>query len=476
MGAQPSAPPSPAPVSCEALPGLVLPHVTVVEARVVSAGGPASAGAPTLAAYCRVLGSSRPSPDSDIRFEVAIPVGESWNGRYLQVGNGGFAGKIPEDDILMGVAAGDAVAGTDDGHPSNRGTDASWAMGHPEKLVDYGYRAVKETSDAARAILRAYTGRAPNHTYFAGCSDGGREALMEAQRYPDDFDGIVAGAPANHATHLLFGMAWNALALRESPASYIPMAKLKAIEAAVLKACGDEDGVIEDPLACHFDPAVLRCSGAPTDRCLTEPQITALRKIYGGVRNPRTAERVVAGFEPGAEAEPGAWSDWIVGSAPGEAGHAVQLAFSTSFFRYMVFDDPQYDLARLNFDSDVSMTDAKVAGIINAVDPDLSAFRKRGGRLIQFHGWSDPVIPPRDSIDYFEAVQAKMGDTGDFYRLFLAPGLLHCDGGPGPNVLPTLEAISAWVERASVPERLVATKFADDDPTHPVERSRPLCP
>jgi feruloyl esterase len=208
--------------SCESLTDLKLPHVTITEARVVEKAPFGPAGQAATPSYCRVLATARPTPDSDIRIEVAIPEGEAWNGRYLQVGNGGFAGTIPERAILPGLAAGYAVAGTDDGHQSSVGTDASWALGHPEKVVDFGYRALKETTDAAKAIIAAHAQRTPKYSYFLGCSDGGREALMEAQRYPDDFDGIVAGDPANRWTHLLAGSAWNAQALNATPASAIP--------------------------------------------------------------------------------------------------------------------------------------------------------------------------------------------------------------------------------------------------------------
>ena len=211
----------PTATSCSDLVNLKLPHVTISEA-VMSTGG--------VTGFCKVLGSAHPTPDSDIRFEVVIP--EKWNGRYLQVGNGGFAGVIPERAMMAPLAQGYAVAGTDDGHQDTVNTDASWALGHPEKVIDFGYRALKETTDAAKAIITASKGKAPQYSYFQGCSDGGREALMEAQRYPNDFNGIVAGDPANHWTHLLAGAAWNYQALTATPDSYVPLDKLKLVEAA----------------------------------------------------------------------------------------------------------------------------------------------------------------------------------------------------------------------------------------------------
>jgi hypothetical protein len=254
------------PSACEALRNLSLPHVTITSAS-TEAAAPDSGASEPLPAHCSVTGTSHPTPDSAIGFEVDIPVGTAWNGRYLQVGNGVFAGRIPDQFLAPELAAGYAVAGTDDGHQTgNNVRDASWALGPPEKVIDFGYRALKETTDAARAVIRAYTGRAPAHSNFQGCSTGGREALTEAQRYPEDFDGIVAGAPAIGFAHLWFGAAWNQDALLETPGSYIPKSKLQAIQAAAAKACGDADGVIDDPLACHFGPAVLRCAGAECER------------------------------------------------------------------------------------------------------------------------------------------------------------------------------------------------------------------
>jgi len=243
--------------ACADLANLKLAHVTITEAVPVSAGA--------LPAYCKISGFAHPTVDSNIGFAVMIPENGAWNGRYLQLGNGGFAGVIPERGLIAAVAQGYAVAGTDDGHQSSVGTDASWALNHPEKQIDFGYRALKETTDAAKAIIRAYAGTAPKFSYFQGCSDGGREALMEAQRYPDDFDGIVSGDPANHWTHLMTGGAWNYQALTQSPESYLTPNKLKLIQAEAVRQCGDADGVIEDPMSCHFQPQKI-AARAPTGR------------------------------------------------------------------------------------------------------------------------------------------------------------------------------------------------------------------
>lgn len=450
---------------CDALAHLSLPHTTVTGAAMVAA-------AADHPAYCRISGASHPTADSDIRFQVWIPDG--WNGRYLQVGNGGFAGAIPEAALAMGVSQGYAVAGTDDGHQTTINTDASWALGHREKQIDFGYRALKETTEAAKRIITAYAG-APKYSYFQGCSDGGREALMEAQRFPRDFDGIVAGDPANHWTHLLTGAVWNVQALAAmTPASWLSPEKLKLIQAEAVKQCGDEDGVIQDPERCKFHPEKIRCKGPDAADCLTDAQLATLTKIYGGPRNPRTGEKILSGFSPGGEDGPQGWGRWITGTDSSGSDSLIH-AFAHNFFAYIVHADPNYDIHKMNFDRDVAQTDSGFAGIFNSHSPDLSAFKQRGGKLIQYHGWADPAIPALDSVDYYKSVQAKMGDTRDFYRLFMAPGMLHCRGGAGPNVLATLPAIRAWVEDGKAPNRILATKYRDNDPAKAIERTRPLC-
>ncbi len=458
--------------SCAALSGLDLPHVAITAADLVPAADQMPGAHP---AYCRVAGTARPTSDSDIRFEVWIPADGAWNHRYLQVGNGGFAGAIPQAALAAAIAQGYAVAGTDDGHQSQINTDASWALHHREKQIDFGYRALKETTDAAKAIIAAYAGSAPRHSYFQGCSDGGREALMEAQRYPGDFDGIVAGDPANHWTHLLSGAVWNYQALTRTPESWLSPGKLKLVEAEALKQCGDVDGVIQDPEGCNFRPEKLRCANGDAPDCLTGAQLATLAKIYSGPRNPRTGEKILSGFSPGGEAEANGWVRWITGTVPDDKT-ALIYQFASNYFRYIVHADPDYDISTMNMDGDVAAADKDFGPVFNSYGADLSAFQKRGGKLIQYHGWADPAIPALDSVDYYKSVQAAMGDTHGFYRLFLAPGMLHCGGGPGPNVLSTLPAITRWVEQGEAPDRLMATKYQDNDISKPVVRTRPLCP
>ncbi|HEY2009081.1 MAG TPA: tannase/feruloyl esterase family alpha/beta hydrolase [Rhizomicrobium sp.] len=448
---------------CADLTALQLPHVTISEASIVAGPG---------GGYCKVLGAAHPTPDSDIRFEVVIP--QNWNYRYLQVGNGGFAGVIPERAMMALLAQGYAVAGTDDGHQDTVNTDAGWALKHPEKAIDFGYRAIKETTDAAKAIIIANKDVAPRYSYFQGCSDGGREALMEAQRYPGDFNGIIAGDPANHWTHLLAGAAFGYQALTATPDSFLSLDKLRLVEVEAVKQCGDEFGVIEDPQACRFNPDKLRCASGDAPTCLTSAQIAALRKLYDGPKNPRTGEKLIAGFSPGGEGEDNGWSRWITGATP-DGKDALIYKFAANFFGNIVFADPNYDLKRLNFDSDIAVTDANAGPIFNSYNPDLSAFRDHGGKLIQYHGWADPAIPAQDSVDYWSLVRSRMGTTDTFYRLFMAPGMLHCGGGPGPNILAVLPAISAWVEQDKAPEMIIATKYKNSDATGGIERTRPLC-
>lgn len=474
---------------CDTLAKLKLPATTITTAEPVPAGAFTPPGSKTLSnlpAFCRVAGVIKPSADSDIRFEVWMPAA-AWNGKFQGMGNGGFAGAIGYDQLARAVTAGYATAATDTGHQAG-GTDATWALGHPEKIVAFGYRAIHETAVQAKAILHAFYGKPEKRSYFSSCSNGGRQALMEAQRYPDDYDGIIAGAPANYWTHLLANAAWDQLALTGDPASYIPYKKLRAIQDAALAACdaldGVKDGVIEYPPRCHFDPGVLLCQAAETDACLTAPQVTTLKKLYAGGHNSHG--QLFPGYAPGGEAEFGGWAVWITGSAP-ERG--LLYAFGTQFFKNMVFDNPAWDYHTFEADRDTQAAE-KQARNLNATDADLSRFRARGGKLILYHGWSDAAIAPQNTINYYDSVAARMGaqQTGTFVRLFMVPGMQHCGGGSGTNSFGQLSvasgdadhdidtALERWVEKGIAPERIVAAKHASDlDATSAIVRTRPLC-
>ena len=495
---------------CEGLKDLKLDHATVISAAWVepaplkqTPGLPFEVPKVNVPRHCEVIGIARPTSDSGIGFVLWLPPQDLWNGKYLQEGNGGWAGSIQPITLLGPLARGYAVAATDDGHRTEgMMPDASWAVGHPEKLIDFGYRALHQTAILSKAILEDSYGKPATRAFFSGCSDGGREALMEAERYPEDFDGILAGAPANDWTRHFTGFIWNELALHAKPESSITAAQLPAIQKAAIAACdaldGVKDGLIEDPRQCHFDPSVLLCHGAPGSDCLTQPQIDALVKIYSGPKSPSTGEQIYPGYEPGTEADPSAWRIWIIGP--------IQSAFGNSYYSQAVFEDPHWDWHTMDLDRDLRLADEKTAAILNAYNPDLRSFRAHGGKLIQYHGWGDAAIAPRDSIAFYQKVQAFLkrypdprstapADIQAFYRLFMVPGLQHCTGGPGPtsfgndgfllqNGLPDdaghdiLLALERWVADGVAPDKIIATGRIGADPQSKapgVLITRPLC-
>jgi hypothetical protein len=476
---------------CANLSRLTLPATTFSTVQAVPAGSfspPTGAPLKNLPAFCRVAGEIKPSNDSHIQFEVWLPA-SGWNGKFQGIGNGGFAGAIEYNGLADAVQHGYAAASTDTGHQGS-GTDAAWALGHPEKIVDFGHRAIHEMTDKAKTIVAAYYGSSPQRSYFCSCSNGGRQALMEAQRYPADYDGIIAGAPANYWTHLLLSAVSNLQATAGQQATYIPPSKLPAIQAAVLAACdaddGIKDGVIENPSRCRFDPAVLQCQGAESERCLTAPQVQALKKLYDGTRSS-SGKLLFPGYSPGGEADPAGWRPWITGPAPNES---LLFAFGTGFYRNMVFNNPAWDYKSLSVDREAKAADEKMASILNATNPNLQQFRERGGKLILYHGWSDAAIPAQNTIDYYENVLKKMGarNAGSFVRLFMVPGMQHCAGGAGPSLFGQFgvarvdsrhnisAALERWVEQGTAPEAIIATKVKNGmNPANGIERTRPLC-
>jgi len=484
--------------SCEQLAQLALPDTKITSAQTVAAGAfvlpagvpPWMAGDPSffksLPAFCRITATAKPSSASDIKIEVWMP-STGWNGKFRGQGNGGFAGQIDYRVLGFAVSLGYASAATDTGHAAE-GTDASWALGHPEKIVDFAYRAIHEMTVIGKATVKAFYGDAPLRAYFANCSNGGRQALMEAQRYPDDYDGILAGAPANYWTHLLGSALYDAQTTTLDPASYIPTSKIPTIAKAVNDSCdakdGVTDGVLNDPRQCHFEPASLLCKAADSDACLTQPQVTALKKLYEGAHDSK-GNQLFPGFLPGGEEGAGGWPLWITGTSPGKS---LLFAFGGGFFSNMVYDKADWDYKKTNLDEAVATADEKFAGVLNATDTNLKPFESHGGKLIIYHGWNDAAISALNSINYYENVQSKMGkqEAASFLRLFMVPGMQHCGGGPGPDVFGQSGfsssndpqhnmylALEQWVEKGTAPSTVIATKQPGEGST--VKVTRPLC-
>ena len=487
--------------ACSKLSNLQIPLVAITEAKTYQAGTfppqPSPFGDGNMAefysklpAFCRVVAVAKPSADSNIVIDIWAPL-TGWNGKFQGVGNGGFAGQIDYLGLGEAVGNGYVAAATDTGHAGSA-IDAAWALGHPEKVVDFGHRAIHEMTGVAKVVAQQFYGRLPSHSYFASCSDGGREALMEAQRYPADYDGILAGAPANYWTALLSTAVVDTQALTATPASFIPPAKIPTIAHAALAACdkldGVRDGILNDPRQCHFDPSSIECKeGEDSAACLTAPQVTALGKIYAGLRDA-DGRQIFPGYLPGAEEGSNGWGTWITGQAPAKS---LLAFFGAGYFSDMVYEKANWDYKTFTLESGLQMANDKTADVLNAVNPDLSAFRARGGKLILYHGWDDPAIPALNTVNYYESVEAKLGQASadSFTRLYMAPGMQHCAGGPGPDnfgqslTWPADDpghnvriALEDWVERGVAPTTIIATKTAGDNGQGAVTMTRPLCP
>ena len=424
-----------------------------------------------LPSFCRVQGVLQPTSDSRIGFEVWLPT-ENWNGRFQGIGNVGFAGSINYTGLVSALQDGYAAASTDTGHQAAV-TDAAWAQGHVEKVVDFGWRAVHLTAATGKALTNAFYSSPPHYSYFNSCSNGGRQGLMEAQRFPQDYDGIIAGSPAYNWTRLYLSYVWNARALSKAGAA-ISAAKTPAIKEAVLAQCdvldGIDDGLISDPRRCAVDTNKLSCTEGETDSCLTTPQIRALEAIYQG---PHTSDgtQIYFGFPPGGETAPGfpGWALWIFGKARGQS---IQNALGSSFLKYMAGAGESWTPADFDFDRDVTPLEMGTASALNATNPDLSRFAAHGGKLILYHGWSDPAIPASGTIAYRDQVISRMGKraAAGFMRLFMVPGMHHCSGGAGPSdfgpggapapgadpATNLAAALEAWVEAGRPPEQVIA--------------------
>jgi feruloyl esterase len=483
--------------ACERLTALALKDTAITTAQSVAAGTftpPRIQGGPIAAAFCRVTGSINPTTDSDIKFELWLPA-SGWTGRYESVGNGGFAGVIRYDSMIGPLMGGSAVASTDDGHDM---PGANWALGHQEKIIDYAYRAVHLTAEAGRAITEAFYGTAPKYSYFVGCSKGGGEAFMEAQRYPQDFDGIVGAANANMFTDLFSSFAWENYRNAADQDGYLSADDLGKVAKAVVDACdandGVNDGLITNPMKCHPDLSKLP---------LTPAQLKTYQAIHDGMKT-RDGKLLYPGKPFGTEA---GWRGSIAGPSLAEASKASQNGFGNGFLANFVYNDSNWDWRKFDVEKTPADAEKAMARILDATDLQFAAFKKRGGKYIQWHGLSDPLVTPLGSIDYYERVVAAqvqgptgktVGTTGklndgalaktqEFYRLFLAPGVNHCGGGPGPNQLgqvggngdpehDIVAAVQRWVEKGVPPTRIIATKYVDDDRSKGVAMTRPLCP
>jgi len=443
--------------TCESLASLALPQAAITSAQTVAPGGfvpPAAGGRganafKALPSFCRVTATLTPTSDSDIKIEVWLPA-SGWNGKFQAVGNGGWAGVVSYAAMAEAIKRGYATTSTDTGHTTPGG---AFALGHPEKFIDFAYRSEHEMTLKAKAIIAAFYGSAPKFSYWNGCSTGGRQGLAEVQRYPDDFDGVVAGAQANPRTHLNAWQLTIGKAALGDPASFIPPDKYPLIHKAVLEQCdaldGLKDGLVSDPVKCRFDPSRLDF--------LTARQIETVRAVLSPTKTKK-GEVVFPGYVPGAEL---GWAGLIGGPEP--------TSTAIDQYKFVVFKDPNWDWRTFDLDRDLAIADKVDNGTINAINPHIEPFVKRGGKLLMYHGWADPLVGPLTSVNYFDSLSK---DARSSVRLFMVPGMGHCGGGEGPNTFDMMSALEQWVEQGSAPARIVASHAANGV----VDRTRPLCP
>ena len=470
--------------TCTALATQVLPDTTISTAEAITGGAftvPATTNTiSNLPPFCRVSGVIAPTSESQIRFEVWLPM-QQWNGKLSGIGNGGWAGTIPFGGLAEQLRRGYATAATNTGHDAAPGLNmARFAFDKPEQLIDFASRAHHETAVKAKALVQAFYSKPAARAYFIGCSSGGYEGLMEAQRFPSDYEGIVAGMPANNWTRLMAGDLDATITAFKGGNVNLPPAALGVLHRAAIAACdatdGVTDGAIENPASCRIDPGALACKpGVEPAACLTAPQVEAARRIYGGLKDPKSGGQIYPGMAPGSE------PFWV------NRDPANPFPIPISHYKWLVFRDPGWDWKTFDFDDPADYeahvrAEARLAPILNATDPNLSAFRARGGRLLQYHGWYDQLIAPQNSIDYFESVVAHFGGVKDraaalrdvqtFYRLFMMPAVAHCGGGTGTSSYDMQTVLEDWIERGIVPERVVGSRQVSGV----VDRTRPFCP
>jgi feruloyl esterase len=453
--------------TCESLTSATLAHTVITMAKMVDAGGfvsplPGRGANPNgvfkkLPAFCRVAATLKPTSDSDIKIEVWLPA-SGWNGKLQSVGNGAWAGSISYPAMAMALAEGYAAASTDTGHEGN---NPDFIVGHPEKLADFIHRAPHAMTVAAKGVIGAYYGNAPKYSYWNGCSTGGRQAFTEAQRYPGDYDGILAGAPAAYVTRLQGMQVWVAQQAHRDQAAFIPREKFSLIHQAVLQACdaldGVKDGVLEDPTKCKFDPGVLACKEGDGLSCLSAAQVETARRMYSGPVDH--GKPVFFGVEPGTE------MGWNMLAGPRPMSLAVEM------YKYAAFNG-NWDMKNFTV-ADIERFDKEKGLAVNSVDPNLKDFFGHKGKLLIYHGWADPAVPPMGTVTYYNNVIRTVGEAEakDSMRLFMVPGMGHCRGGDGTDEFDAMKALSDWVEHGKAPERIEASRIRNGK----VDRTRPLC-
>jgi feruloyl esterase len=454
--------------TCESLASLVLSDATITSVEMVPRGNFTLSGGrggarqiSDLPAFCRVAATLTPSSDSNIRIELWMPEAENWNGKYLAVGNGAFAGSVSTNALIEPLRRGYAASSTDTGHVGGSG---SFAL-NEELLIDFAHRAVHEMAVHSKTVIEMFYDAGPSSSIFNGCSTGGRQALATAQRYPTDFDGIIAGAPANYPTHLQGAQVWMGQFAHETPSGPLSSEKLEFLHDSVVASCdmndGVGDGVIENPGMCRFESTALRyrCPlGEDGSSCLTLSQGEVAARMYQGPKTSGGAS-LFPGLAMGSEL---LWA--------GAMGRPSSLAIDT--FRYLVHKDEGWDEATFDVEADVALAEEVIGPTMDSMDPDISAFVENGGRLLIYHGWADWGISPQNSINYYESVMGRLGSSvDDSVRLFMLPGVGHCRGGEGPDTFDSIGVMDDWVTSGVAPSRISVSRVREGE----VDRTRPLC-
>lgn len=459
--------------TCSALKGMRLQHGTVIAAERYQAGDPivggVTAGAKAETALCRTRIQLSAGAGSDIQVEIWLP--ERWNDKMMGLGGGGFDGSLsPSGASALNKAAaqGYAVIANDAGHTPAPSV-GTWAHGAPQKIVDFGHRAGHLAAVSGREVIKAFYGSPARRAYFTGCSNGGRDGISLVSRYPEDYDAVVAGAPAIRYTEVVTQLIWYSRAAKTLGSPANAAAKLDLVHKAVLAKCdkldGVTDGILENPRACPFDLRTLACGDGSASACLSPVEVKAFETIYGGMRW-NDGRKIISGPALGSEGSPGNWGAWITGPVPALAGQ--------EFYRWMVYDDPQWNVDTFDMDKDYAAALKRSVPVINADSPDIGAFTRRGGKLIIYQGWDDPVITPASTIEYVEKVRKSVGPRGaQQVKLFMVPGMAHCGGGPGATAFDMQAALEKWDQQGIAPQRVLATK--PDVPSGEPPMSRPLC-